>query len=142
MPTYQYQCPSGHIETKYIPLSAHSPIGVCSCGEVAQQLITAPLLVSAQREVRYDSPITGMPITSRAGWQEDMKRHDCVEYDPCMKQDEIRLKEEAWQKLDQQVDQTVAESVSKMTTKQRGELWSAVTEQGASCDVVRSTPNG
>lgn len=107
---------------------------------MAQQIIEAPLYVSAQREVRYDSPITGEPITSRAAWQEDMKRHDCVEYDPDMKQEQVRRKEQAWNDLDKAVDQSVAESVGKMSTKQRGELWSAVTEQGAGCDVVRSTP--
>ena len=141
MPRYSYRCANHHVIERWSTIRDHeSAISCEECNLVAQQIIEAPLYVSAQREVRYDSPITGEPITSRAGWREDMKKHDCVEYDPGMKQDEIRLKEESWQKLDRQVDQTVAESVSKMTTKQKGELWSAVTEQGASCDVVRSTP--
>lgn len=107
---------------------------------MAQQIIDAPLHVSAQREVRYDSPITGEPITSRAAWQEDLKRHECVEYDPEMKTEQVRRTEQVWKELDKAVDDSVAESVAKMSTKQRGELWSAVTEQGAGCDVVRSTP--
>lgn len=141
MPRYSYRCANQHVTERWSSIRDHeSAISCEECNLVAQQMIDAPLHVSAQREVRYDSPITGEPITSRQAWKEDMKRHDCVEYDPCMKQEQVRRKEQAWKDLDQAVDASVAESVAKMSTKQRGELWSAVTEQGAGCDVVRSTP--
>lgn len=107
---------------------------------MAQQIIDAPLYVSAQREVRYDSPITGEPITSRAAWKEDLRKHHCVEYDPGMVQDHLRHREAVQEKLEASIDSSVAEAVGKMNTKQRAELWSSVKDQGAGLDVVRSTP--
>lgn len=117
-----------------------SAISCEECDLVAQQIIEAPLYVSAQREVRYDSPITGEPIASRAAWKEDMRKHGCVEYDPGMVQDHLRHRDAVQEKLEASIDSSVAEAVGKMNTKQRSDLWSAVKEQGATCDVVRSTP--
>jgi len=33
----------------------------------------------------YSSPIDGRPITSRSARREDLKRNNCVEYEPSMK---------------------------------------------------------
>ena len=69
-----------------------------------------------------------------------MKRHDCVEYDPEMKKDYERRIKESDEHLDRLVDAHVEESIEKMPTAKRAQLYSEMTEQGMSADVVRSTP--
>ena len=138
MPTYLYRCANEHITTKICPVALYEEAVSCDdCALVAQRLFTPPLLVAAQPDVCYDSPIDGTPITSRHARQEDFKRHDCIEYDPEMKKDAVRRREESQQKLEAEVEQSVTEAIAKMTTAQRGKLYSEVTEQGAGCDVRR-----
>lgn len=137
MPTYVYHCGHGHYETKYIPLSAHSPISVCACGAVSQQVITAPVLVAAQPECRYDSPIDGTPITSWAARRNDLAKHGCRPYDEGMKQDYLRMQDEKQKDLDASIEQSVERSIEKMSTAERGKLWNEVTRGGVDMSVER-----
>jgi hypothetical protein len=57
-----------------------------------------------------------------------------------MKKDEARRIAEGDAKLDAMIDAHVEESIEKMPTAKRAQLWSELTEQGMSADVVRSTP--
>ncbi len=104
---------------------------------MAEQIITAPLLVKVACDVRYDSPINGRPITSHAQRIEDMKRHDCIEYDPGMKQDAQRRMDESDASLDASIERHVEKEIAKMPTKQRGKLVSELTEQGMTTEYVR-----
>lgn len=45
--------------------------------------VVMPTVVSDIPE--YRSPIDGRPITSRSARREDLKRNNCVEYEPSMK---------------------------------------------------------
>ena len=47
--------------------------------------IVAPMVVSDIPE--YRSPIDGRPITSRSHRREDLKRNNCVEYEPSLFKD-------------------------------------------------------
>src|SRR5690349_20621275 len=115
MPQYQYRCEENHWFTVFNSVSNHSPTELCTvCGQLAQQVITAPLMVKCAQDVCYDSPIDGKPITSWAQQEEDLKRHDCIPYDPEMKKDQARRIAEADAALDSSVDRQVEEAIEKM----------------------------
>lgn len=137
MPAYEYQCPDGHFFMKFLSVVNHSPIWVCDCGKVGQQVIGAPLTVKIAADVCYDSPITGQPITSWAQRTEDLKRNDCIPYEEGMKQDHERRIQESDTSLEKSIEQHVERSIEKMSTKQRGKLYSELTEQGTSLEFAR-----
>lgn len=134
---YEYQCADGHFFMKYLSLAQHSPIWICDCGKVGQQIINAPISVTVAQDVCYDSPIDGSHITSWAKREEDLKRNGCVPYDPGMKQDYERSIQESDKALDKSIEQHVERSIEKMPTKKRGQLWSELTEQGKTVEFAR-----
>ena len=140
MPNYLYQCNDGHGFQQFSTVAEHSPVAKCPCGQWGAQIITAPLMVKCAQEVSYDSPIDGRPITSHDAHREDLKRHDCVAYDPEMKKDYDRRIAAEDAALDASIDAHVEESIEKMPTAKRAQLYSELTEQGMTTDVVRSTP--
>lgn len=89
-----------------------------------------------QRDVCYDSPIDGRPITNRHARIEDMKQSGCIEYDPGMRQDSDRKIKERDAQLDRSVDETVERAVSEMPTRKR-ELLQTELMSGATAEVVR-----
>lgn len=122
-------------------LAYHRNTAECyECGGTASQIITAPLLVKASADVCYDSPIDGRPVTSHAQRQEDMKRAQCVPYDPDMKVDQLRRIQAQDAAMDHAIESQVEEAVSKMPTATRAKLYSEVVEQGFDCTVERITP--
>ena len=142
MPEYLYQCAVGHRTTLFLPVSSHAPYAQCSgCWLLAEQIITAPLLVKVSADVCYDSPIDGSPITSWEKRQEDLKRNNCTPYDPDSKTDYARRIRESEAELDKTIESTVEEAIEKMPTAQRGKLFSELTQQGIMADVVRTTPH-
>ena len=130
MPTYVMQCQMGHRFEQFLPLALFDTLVRCDCGMVAEHVITAPLLVAAQQECRYDSPIDGTVIDSWAKRRNDLAKHNCQEYDPEMKTDALNRVKDKERTLDKQVDETVERIFEKMPTKQRGRLASEVQEQG------------
>ena len=128
-PFYDYCCPVGHRQTKYFCLSDHVREIGCPCGEKAEQVISAPMMLKVAQDISYDSPIDGKPITSWAARAEDLARSGCRPYCPEMKKDAERRRNEAETALDQAVEATVEEAVEKMPTKQRGALFHELTEQ-------------
>lgn len=140
MPIYEYLCPEQHLSTRACRVSQHQPFIDCSrCGRLAAQRIGAPILVKAQSDCRYDSPIDGTPITSHAQRIEDMKRHNCIEYEPGMKQDQERRVAEDDAKLDRSIEQHVERVIEKMPTKQRNKLASDILDKGETIEHVRQT---
>lgn len=140
MPIYVYDCPGGHQFEQAQLVAYHT--GYFYCKEhrtIAVQVITAPLLVKSASDVCYDSPIDGRPITSWQARQEDLKRNGCREYDPGMKTDYHQRLKDSEAALDKAVDTHVEASIEKMPTKQRAKLYSELTEQGVSAEVVRGT---
>jgi len=140
MPFYLYRCDKGHSFQRFSTVSEHSPLAMCECHASAKQVITAPMLVKCAADICYDSPITGEPITSHHARLEDMKRHDCVEYDPEMKRDYERRIADGDAKLDKLIDTHVEESIAKMPTAKRAKLYSELVDQGLTAEAVRSTP--
>jgi hypothetical protein len=139
MPTYVMQCQMGHRFEQFLPLALFDTLVRCDCGMVAEHVITAPLLVAAQPECRYDSPVDGTPITSWAKRQDDLARNNCQPYDPAMKQDYLRRQAESDCEIEQAVGETVEEVIEKMPTQQRGKLYSELVEQGTDLSFNRAT---
>ena len=138
MPQYSYACGNGHSFTVFNSVANHSPMELCThCGELAQQVITVPLMVKCAQDVCYDSPVTGEPITSWAQRKEDLKRHNCIEYDPMMKQDAERRHKERDEALDKSIDTQVEAAIEKMPGRQRAKLHSEVVEQGMTVEATR-----
>ena len=98
-------------------------------------------MIFVSGDVCYDSPIDGRAITSRQQRIEDMKRNDCVEYDPCMKQDQERHLKEKDAFLDRQVENYVEERVHKMPGRQREQLANELLS-GVTAEPIRLTAKG
>ena len=140
MPFYVYRCPNQHRFELFLTVADHVETWAClECPERAQQVITAPVMVTAAPDVCYDSPIDGRPITSWQARQEDLKRHQCSPYDPEQKTDAARRRTEHEAALDQSVETFVERTIEQMPTAQRGRLYSEVTEQGTDLTIERTT---
>jgi len=90
------------------------------------------------KDVCYDSPIDGRPITSMAARRDDLARSGCVEYDPEMKTDAARRRKEKDDALDASVDQLVEREFAVMPAKKK-ELLAAEMQSGMTAEPVRQT---
>lgn len=141
MPTYLYRCPNGHATEEFRSVSHHTAVIACPfCMTRATQVITAPRFVKVAQDVCYDSPIDGTPITSHAARREDMKRHDCIEYDPEMKKDYERKRNESQQAFEQTIEESVAHDIARMPNHKKQQLIREVVHEGLTAEPVRSTP--
>ena len=140
MPTYEYRCHAGHVTqavTSYRCYQESVPCGTCT--DMAQRVFTAPVMVKAAVDVQYTSPITGEPIQSHAARREDMARHGAVEYDPEMKRDYERRREDSMRQFEASIDRTVEEEIAKMPSAKRAALAREVIDGGVTAEVVRQT---
>ena len=139
MPTYEYSCPAGHQFERILPVSRYDEAQTCDCGLLANKLISRPALAWASREVNYDCPITGAPITSWAQHRDNLKRHGCQQYDPEMKKDAARFREGKQKELEASLDRTVEEVIEKMPSRKK-ELLERDLSAGATAEIVRQAP--
>jgi len=135
MPTYQYKCECGNKFELFCRMTEHKNTADCQCGKTAKQIINAPRLIIV-KDIYYDSPIDGRPITSEAARREDLARNNCIEYDPCMRQDIDKRARENEIKLDNEIDETIDREISMMSARQREHLDSELTK-GLTAEVVR-----
>ena len=139
MPLYEYRCGNQHLTRKLYRVRDYVEAVDCEqCDLAAVRIFTPPVMVKASADVRYDSPIDGRPITSHAARQEDLKRHDCIPYDPEIKKDAVRWQKERQDAFDAKVDQTVSTEIARMPSRKRQELVKEVVGMGASLEVNRS----
>jgi len=140
LPFYRYACPNGHTFELFLTLVDHVSNWACrGCTERAQQVITAPLMVKVAQDVCYDSPIDGRAITSWDARQEDLKRSNCVPYDPEQKTDAANRRKQEEAALDTLIETHAEQVTEKMTTAQRGKIYSELTEQGKTAEIVRTS---
>lgn len=141
MPIYCYQCAVGHYHEVYRSVRDHQPVRACpACPREARQVLTPPALVTVAPNLSYASPIDGAPITSWAARREDLARHDCIPYDPAMKQDVERRQEDRAVALDQAVEETVGRTIARLSPTERAQLTREVTQMGTDLEVRRSSP--
>jgi hypothetical protein len=107
------------------------------CDLAAVRIFTAPVMVKAQPDIAYDSPIDGKPITTHAARRDDLSRHGCIEYDPEMKKDAARRTQDRQEALDRSVEQTVAREIAKLSPAKRQQLKNEVVNMGVTCEVQR-----
>ena len=138
MPCYEYKCGQGHEKLVFATVAEMRPTEECKyCGNSMERIISAPILVKASADVRYISPIDERPITSWQARQEDLKRSNCVPYDPDSRTDYHNRIKESEAALDKSIDVAVESAIEKMPTAKRGKLYSELTEQGVTADVIR-----
>ena len=141
MPLYAFVCEDGHQFDKYVPLAHFAEQQHCGCGKSTERLIGAPMLVTATEDVSYTSPIDGRVITSRDGHREDLKRNNCIPYDPEVKTDYARRIKDSEAHLDQVTGETVERTIHQMPSRTRAKLYAEL-ESGATAQFARSTLGG
>jgi len=106
MPLYKYRCPNDHEFERFLKLDDWMEKQYCECGNKGKRIIGTPMILSKKFE-SYESPIDGTPITSAKMRKEEMARHDCVDYEPTMKEESTRIMKAGEAALDKEVDKTV-----------------------------------
>lgn len=138
MPTYTYRCAKKHDVTKFFRVKDYVEAVDCErCELVAQRVFTAPAMIMAKPDLRYDSPIDGAPITSWDARREDLKRNGCIEYDPEMKTDAARLKRERREAFEQRLETTAKEAVGRLSPNKRAALKKELVDHGVGLEVKR-----
>lgn len=131
MPLYEYICEQGHAFERVLPVAEYKAPQHCVCGALGQKIISAPT-VFASKDICYDSPIDGRPITSMKARLQDLARSNCVEYDPEIKKDYARRVEREQKHLEKTLDASVEAAVEAMPTRKRERLESEL-KAGADC---------
>jgi putative FmdB family regulatory protein len=139
MPCYEYVCAKGHHFDRSLRVADYATPQECFCGAMGRRIISVPRLVMARPEIRYDSPVTGKPITSMAQRRDDLARHNCREYDPEMKTDAARFRQRQDAALDKSVDEHVERAIAEMPERKREHLINEVAA-GATVEVERRSP--
>lgn len=96
-------------------------------------------MVFVSRDICYDSPIDGRPITNMQARKDDLARSGCIEYDPGMKQDHQRRLQAEEAALDRSVDEHVERSIAQMPSRKLEKL-TAELQGGMDVAPVRITP--
>lgn len=144
MPVHDFRCTlCGKVEERVVPSNDLQKPQWHQCSSVAAALMEKIFLRApmgfVQRDICYDSPVDGRPITSKAARIDDLRRNDCIEYDPEMRKDAERNRREAEARLDRAVDETVDAAWAVWDTRKREKL-AAELESGADANVARGTP--
>lgn len=142
MPLHDLRCPKCGVHYENVVVQLDSMMVCENCEPPVELEIfwrKAPAAF-VQQDICYDSPIDGRPITNKQARIEDLRRNDCVEYDPGVRQDAARRRKQEEADLDKSVDATVDEFVATAPVRKLEKLEQEI-RAGASVDVVRSTPD-
>lgn len=140
MPIHDYRCPSGHLTETVVPAGIEW-ITCPSCLAKAEKVYLTFPGMYVQGDICYDSPIDGRAITNKQARIEDLKRNGCREYDPTEKDEVIRNKKAAEDKLDKQLDQSVDETLASWSPRKK-ELLEQEIRAGATAEITRKEPDG
>lgn len=108
------------------------------CGGDMEIVFTRPPMGFVRQDVHYRSPVDGREITTYQEHINDLARHDCVPYEPGIKQDQERNEKAREAALEAAVDETVEREVSKMPPRKLEKLTEELLA-GASAEPVRGT---
>lgn len=122
MPTYEWTCKNGHHFERILPIADYKSEQICECGAIGRRIITLPPMVKMSRDVCYDSPIDGTPITSMKKRKWDLARSGCQPYDPEMKTDADNFRKDKQAALERQVDETVERAYEAMPSRKKEAL--------------------
>lgn len=138
MPVHDFRCPQGHVFEAFVGQGQDSMQCPWHLEAVAEKVFLKAPMGFVQRDICYDSPIDGKPITSKQARIEDLRRNNCVEYDPGMRQDFERNLRDADAELDRSVDATVEEWAAKAGSRKLEKLEQEV-RAGADTELARNT---
>lgn len=133
-PLYEFACESDHVFDRYLKLADYNTPQECGCGAKAKRRLT-PTMISVL-DVRYESPITGEPITTKKKRLEDMAESGCIPYEEGMRQDADRKVKEDESKLEKKFDATIDKAIFEMPARKREKLESELAS-GANCSYER-----
>ena len=136
MPVYSYKCECGADFDRCLPVSMYKDPQTCDCGKIATKQVCAPSFFMAQ-DINYQSPIDGRPITSMQARIDDLKRADCVPWEPGIGQDGERNKRESEARLDREIDTVVDREIAKMPEEKKARLANELAA-GADIQLVRN----
>ena len=122
---YEYECVHGHRFERVLPVSKYDAPQTCECGAASRKILGVSMVV-VQKDICYDSPIDGRPITSARARREDLRKNNCVEYDPEMRKDYDKRVERDQEKLDKAMERTVEATIEKMPIRKRERLANAL----------------
>lgn len=137
MPLHDFRCAAGHVHDAFVGHGVN--LHDCPCGLTADKVFLTAPMGFVQRDICYDSPIDGKPITNKHARREDLRRNDCVEWDPGMKQDAERKRAEVERSLDQGVERSVDEFFATAGTRKLEKLEAEV-RAGADARIERASP--
>jgi hypothetical protein len=80
------------------------------------QRVILPTLAVRPAFDSYISPASGRIVRNASERRDDLARTNCIEYDPEMRKDVQRHREEADRKLDQVLEQTIGETLAALPT--------------------------
>ena len=140
MPLHDHRCKSGHYFERFIDRDRLHEVQLCDCGEPAERVFLRPPMSWVEKDICYDSPIDGRPITSKQARIEDLARSNCVPYEPEIKQDYQRRIEREEKALEKRVDETVEKEIHNLPARKREKL-AAELQGGLVAEPVRGTPN-
>lgn len=140
MPLHDWRCPTGHVFEAYQPSGKLDSTMACAqCKAMAQKVFLRAPMSFVRPDVCYDSPIDGRPITSYQQHIEDLKRSDCVLYEPGIKQDQERKTREAEDAVERSIEQTIEKEIALMPVQKREKL-TAELQGGLTAEPTRITP--
>ena len=85
----------------------------------------------------YESPIDGHMVDGRVARREDLKRSGCIEYDPEMKKDAVRITQSREAEFANKIEATVTRYIENLSSVQFKQLESEIMS-GARASYTRS----
>lgn len=124
---YRYRCPNDHEFERVLPVAEYQSLQYCECGQKGKRQICPPMIAKSSQFESYESPITGEPITNNRMRTEEMAEHDCVDYEPTMKEESTRIMKAGEAALDKEVDHTVDKFWDGLTADKKQDFAREVT---------------
>jgi len=95
-----------------------------------------PMIIVKGKFDAYESPITGEVISTVRQRENEMKEHDCVDYEPSLRGEADKRVREGEAKLEKMIDETVDHEISTMPAKKREKLFEEL-KSGVDIEVER-----
>lgn len=138
MPLYDFCCGEGHRFERFVPLEKFEEKQDCSCGAVAQRLISAPMF--SVENVGYSCPVTGKWIGSNREHKNNLDQHGCRVLETGEKEQASAFRKAEEDRFEKALDETVEREVEAMPSEKKEQLYSELTRQGLDVAVTRSAP--
>lgn len=137
-PVYEYACDCGQFFDRYLPLARYDEVQKCLCGRACRKLLPRVTVISS-RDIHYESPIDGRPVTSEAARRQDLARSGSIPYDPEMKKDAERRRQDEDKAMDAAIDATVEREIAAMPSAKRERLEAELTRSDTDLAYTRGT---